>query len=87
MGLDRIEGAELEQALEGLPDWTLEDGKLIRELEFPDFVTAFGWMTRVALVAEKLNVYGRVRVLLTTHDAGGITERDLGQAARMEGLL
>ena len=60
---------------------------------FGSFVEAFGWMTRVALHAEKLNhhpewsnVYGTVEVVLTTHDAGGLTERDVTLARRMDRL-
>ena len=68
-------------------------GKLHRELQFADFVQAFGFMTRVALVAERMNhhpewsnVYGRVVIELTTHDAGGITELDFELAKRVNEL-
>ena len=64
---------------------------LEREYRFADFATAFAWMTRVALAAERLdhhpdwsNSYNRVGVRLTTHDAGGLTERDLTLARIME---
>ena len=72
--------------------WTeAEDRDAIsKTFEFKNFVEAFGFMTRAALWAEKLNhhpewfnVYNRVRVHLTTHDAGGITRRDLDLAAQM----
>ena len=63
--------------------WKAADGKLVKTFRFPDFVEAFGFMTQVALVAERLNhhpdwsnVYGTVRVMLSTHDAGGVTELD-----------
>lgn len=72
-------------------DWTIVDGKLRREFQFRDFVTAFGFMTQVALVAERadhhpewFNVYRTVRVDLTTHDAGGISTRDFELAAAMD---
>ena len=72
---------------------TLVAGKLHRELRFPDFVRAFGFMTSVALVAESMNhhpewsnVYGRVTIDLTTHDAGGITALDLELARRIYAL-
>lgn len=83
---------ELKTALQALPEWSLVDGKLHRELRFPDFVAAFGFMARVALVAEKLdhhpewsNVYGTVTIDLCTHDAGGqVTLRDAELARRID---
>jgi len=79
-----------------LPDWELRAGKLRRELRFADFVTAFGFMTRLALEAEKAdhhpewsNVYATVVIELQTHDVGGISEADfaLARAAdRLAGL-
>jgi 4a-hydroxytetrahydrobiopterin dehydratase len=66
------------------PSWSIVDGKLHRELRFPSFIEAFGFMTRAALVAQSMdhhpewsNVYGTVVIDLTTHSAGGITENDL----------
>ena len=82
--------AELREALDGLPGWSLEGGKLHREFRFADFNEAFGFMTRAALEAERLNhhpewfnVYARVVVDLTTHDAGGITTLDLDLARHL----
>lgn len=85
-----IERLEVEQALAGLPAWSAHPGErpaIARKLEFADFNTAFGFMTRVALYADKadhhpewFNVYNRVEVVLTTHDAGGVTQRDLDMA-------
>lgn len=73
--------------------WHLNDGKLRRIYQFENFIEAFGFMTQVALVAEKadhhpewFNVYNRVVVDLTTHDAGGISLRDFELAATMEQL-
>jgi len=89
----RITGDELARAVAALPDWSLVDGKLHREFRFPDFVRAFSFMSAVALVAEArdhhpewFNVYNRVVVDLTTHDAGGVTQRDLDLARRMDEL-
>jgi 4a-hydroxytetrahydrobiopterin dehydratase len=89
----RLEGDALREAVAGLPGWSLRDGKLHREFRFADFVAAFGFMTRVALVAEAMdhhpewsNVYSRVSVDLTSHDAGGITARDLALARRIDEL-
>jgi 4a-hydroxytetrahydrobiopterin dehydratase len=82
---------EIDARLADRPDWSLDDGKLHRLFRFPSFVEAFGFMARVALVAEKLdhhpewsNVYGRVDVRLTTHDAGGLTELDFELADHMD---
>lgn len=90
---DRLETTEIEGALRSLPGWKVESGKLRRSLVFPSFREAFAFMTGVALIAEKMNhhpewsnVYNRVTIDLTTHDAGGITALDLelaGQAERM----
>ena len=93
MPVPRLTDSERETALAALPDWTLrEDGLAItRSLKFADFSEAFGFMTRVALYAEKadhhpewFNVWNRVDVTLSTHDAGGLTERDLKLAEAMD---
>lgn len=70
-----------------LPAWEVRGDRLVRTFRFPDFVAAFGFMTKVAIVAERSNhhpewrnVYGTVVVELTTHDAGGITSRDVALA-------
>jgi 4a-hydroxytetrahydrobiopterin dehydratase len=78
-------------ALRELPGWELRDGKLRRALVFEDFAAAFAFMTRIALEAERLdhhpdwsNVWNRVAITLWTHDAGGVTQRDLDLARRIE---
>ncbi len=88
-----LETAEIEAQLANLAGWALEGGKLHREFRFANFVEAFGFMTSVALVAEKMdhhpewsNVYSTVVVDLTTHDAGGITELDLTLASAMNAV-
>jgi len=84
------------QALGELAGWSLgRDGKAIeRKLEFADFNEAFGFMTRVALLADKadhhpewFNVYNRVEITLTTHDAGGLSTRDVAMAKAIDALL
>lgn len=89
----RLSAQEIEAALGSLPGWSVVNGKLHREFRFPDFVHAFGFMARAALVAESMdhhpewcNVYGRVVVDLTTHAAGGITSLDAELARRMSEL-
>jgi 4a-hydroxytetrahydrobiopterin dehydratase len=93
MATSKLDDAEVGRRLRDLPTWSLVGGKLHREYRFPDFVAAFGFMTRAALVAEAMNhhpewcnVYGTVRVDLVTHDAGGVSEKDLALAARMDAL-
>jgi 4a-hydroxytetrahydrobiopterin dehydratase len=73
--------------------WSLQADKLHCELSFPDFVQAFGFMAKVALVAERMNhhpewsnVYNRVVIDLTTHDAGGISELDFQLASHIDAL-
>ena len=85
--------SEIEQALASLDGWEVKDGKLHREFVFASFVEAFGFMTRAALIAERtdhhpewFNVYRTVRVDLTTHESGGITERDTALARAMNEL-
>jgi 4a-hydroxytetrahydrobiopterin dehydratase len=77
-----------------LPQWSLVEGKLHRELRFADFNAAFGFMTRVALIAETMghhpewsNVWNKVVIDLTTHDAGGLSTLDLTLAQRIEQLV
>ncbi len=89
----KLSPADLNTRMAALPAWTLVEGKLHREFKFQDFVEAFGFMTRAALVAESMdhhpdwsNVWNRVVVDLSTHDAGGITELDLRLAERMDRL-
>ena len=89
----KLSEAEMAAALAALPGWTIVDGKLHREYRFADFVEAFGFMAQVALVAERMdhhpdwsNVWATVKVDLSTHDAGGLTQRDVELATRMEAL-
>lgn len=83
----------LEAGLAELPGWSLRDGKLHRRFEFADFAEAFGFMAAAALRAERAdhhpewsNVYRVVEVDLTTHEAGGVTDKDLALAAEMSAL-
>lgn len=92
---------DVTEVLAGLPDWRRADDPrpaIACTLRFADFNAAFGFMTRVALLADKVdhhpewsNVYNRVEVLLTTHDADGVTERDVAMArfidAAVKGLV
>lgn len=95
MPIARLTQAECDAALADLPDWTLRgDGLAItRDFRFADFGAAFGFMTRVALAAEKAdhhpewsNVYNRVHITLTTHDAGGLSVRDVAMARAIDAM-
>lgn len=88
---DRLTDSEVAAALRRLEGWSLAGGKLHREYRFADFVHAFGFMAAAALTAEAMghhpewaNVYNRVVVDLTTHDAGGITPRDVELAEKLD---
>ena len=94
MARRKLEDREIQEKLTTLPDWELREGKLHREIDFDDFVSAFGFMTSVALLAERmdhhpewLNVYGKVVIDLSTHDVGGISEKDFQLAAAADALL
>jgi 4a-hydroxytetrahydrobiopterin dehydratase len=87
----RLSDAEVTQRLAGLPGWSVKAGKLHRELTFADFTQAFAFMGDVAREADALdhhpewfNVYNRVVIDLTTHDAAGITTLDFELARRAE---
>ena len=98
MSKSKLDGAAIESALKTLnasaaSPWSVAGGKLRKEFQFRNFVEAFGFMTKAALVAESMdhhpewfNVYKTVRVDLSTHEAGGITELDFELASRMESL-
>lgn len=84
---------ELESELKQLDGWTIANGKLHREYKFSSFVEAFGFMSSLALVSEAVghhpewfNVYNRVTIDLTTHDAGGITSKDIEWARKANQL-
>jgi 4a-hydroxytetrahydrobiopterin dehydratase len=90
----KLSAAEIEAGLREVPGWTLAGGALRRELRFADFAEAFGFMARVALIAESMNhhpewsnVYDRVTIGLSTHDAGGITRTDFELAGRIEAAI
>ena len=90
---DRLTDSEIEEILPGLDGWSLENGKLNRDFKFANFIEAFGFMTRAAIEAEKMdhhpewsNVYSKVSVHLVTHSADGITSLDVELAKKMNAL-
>jgi 4a-hydroxytetrahydrobiopterin dehydratase len=93
MSRERLTEQQLADEIHNLPGWSVKEGRLHREFAFDDFIEAFGFMSRVALVAQSMdhhpdwtNVYNRVTVELHTHDKGGITGRDVALARRMAEL-
>ena len=94
MNIEKLSPAVIEQKLTELDDWSLNQYKIYRLFVFENFIEAFGFMSQVALLAETMghhpewfNVYNRVEIYLTTHDAGGISERDFTLAGRIDSLL
>jgi len=91
--MPRLSKPEIAFALRRMDGWTVANGKLHRDYQFADFVHAFGFMATAALIIEKMghhpewfNVYNRLSVDLTTHDAGGITKKDVDLARVLETL-
>ncbi len=89
-----LSDAEIANRLGTNSQWELRENKLYRRLMFEDFVHAFGFMTQIAMVAEKINhhpewanVYRTVDIYLTTHDAGGVSEKDFELLTRIEQLI
>ena len=94
--IEQLSEAERADALDGLPEWDYDEARdaITRSIVFTDFAEAFGFMAQVAILAERMdhhpewsNVYNRVDVLLTTHDAGGLSERDVELAGAIDGIL
>lgn len=94
--VEQLSEAERADALDGLPDWDYDEARdaISRRFTFADFSEAFAFMTRVALIAEKAdhhpewsNVWNRVDITLTTHDAGGLSGRDVEMAEAIEALV
>jgi 4a-hydroxytetrahydrobiopterin dehydratase len=89
-GTQPLSDSQLQQVLAGLPEWALEDGKLVRYWTFPGFVQAMEFVDGVAQLAEReghhpdIDIrYNRVKLALVSHDAGGITQRDADMAHRL----
>lgn len=90
----RLTSEKISEELKNLPGWSVKDEKLHKDFEFESFNQAFGFMTRAAMEIEKMNhhpewfnVYNKLFVDLTTHDAGGITENDVELAKILNSLV
>ena len=91
--MQKLTDSQIAAHMKALPEWELGEDRIKRTFRFKDFVEAFGWMSSVALVAERMNhhpewrnVWATVEVELSTHDAGGLTQRDMKLAAAMDAL-
>ena len=94
MGLTKLSQEQIKNELKNMPGWAVVAGKLHKEFQFDDFNQAFGFMTRAAMHIEKINhhpewfnVYNKLIVDLTTHDAEGITENDIKLAKILNSLV
>lgn len=90
---EKLTEQQVSEKLKQRQGWTLAEGKLHRELKFADFNEAWGFMSRVALHAEQMNhhpewfnVWSTVRIDLTTHDCGGISDRDFALAEKIDAI-
>ena len=89
----KLSQSDIDEELKNLPGWSVANGKLHKEFQFESFNQAFGFMTRAAMEIEKMNhhpewfnVYNKITVELTTHDAGGITNNDVNLAKILNSL-
>jgi 4a-hydroxytetrahydrobiopterin dehydratase len=96
MAIEGLNDTERADALDALPDWDYDEGRdaIARRFVFADFPEAFGFMARVALIAERMdhhpewsNVWNRVDILLTTHDCGGLSTRDIALAEAIDAIV
>ena len=90
----RLSETEITEELKKIEGWAIKNNKLHKEFQFDSFNQAFGFMTRAAMEIEKMNhhpewfnVYNRITVDLTTHDAGGITNNDINLARILNSLV
>ena len=91
---EKLSSDEIQTGLKKVAGWVIQDAKLHKEFQFSSFIEAFGFMTQLALVAESMNhhpewfnVYNRVVIDLTTHDAGGISNLDFELASKANNLI
>jgi 4a-hydroxytetrahydrobiopterin dehydratase len=94
MAITKLSEVEISSAIAQLAGWSVVDHKLQKNFKFRDFVEAFGFISKVAIVADKMghhpelfNVYNKVKIDLTTHDAGGISALDFELAQKIDKLL
>lgn len=90
----KLDPTALASSLHELPDWSLQNGEIVRTVEFPDFIRSIAFVNKVAALAEQAGHhpdidirYNKVRLALVTHDAGGITESDIDMAKKLNEQL
>ncbi len=90
----KLSKTDIDEELKSLPGWSVVNEKLHKEFQFDNFNQAFGFMTRAAMEIEKMNhhpewfnVYNKITIELTTHDAGGITKNDVNLAKILNSLV
>lgn len=93
MAIQPLNQAQIQQQLADIPDWQYQDNALRRKFSFKNFIEAFGFMSKVALLAERAdhhpewkNVYNKVSIALTTHDCDGVSNRDFDLAKKIDQL-
>jgi 4a-hydroxytetrahydrobiopterin dehydratase len=93
INMDRLNNQQISESIESLSGWRGDSVAIEKDFEFGDFSEAFAFLTRVAMLSEKMNhhaewsgVYNKVSIRLSTHDAGGVTNKDLKMAAAIEGF-
>ena len=89
-----IEKNQLDSCIEKNPSWIIDNKTIMKEFKFENFIEAFGFMSKVALLSEKIdhhpdwqNIYNKVKINLTTHDKGGITTNDIKLAEAIDKLI
>lgn len=92
--MPKYSDSQIKDALITVPKWTYQTDSICRTFEFNDFIDAFAFMTKVAILAEKMNhhpdwsnVYNKVEIHLNTHDAHGLTEKDFSLAQKIDNLF
>ena len=92
--MEKLSQTELDKELSTLEGWTQKENSIIKTFLFKDFIEAFGFLSKVAIISEKLfhhpdwsGVYNKVVIQLSTHEAGGITNNDIEFAKAVEGYL
>ena len=93
MAITKLTDEQIKKELTSLTGWSVMNGKIHKDFVFTDFVEAFGFMSKAAIHIEKMNhhpewfnVYNKIRIYLTTHDAGGITQNDINLARILNSL-
>jgi len=87
----KLTKSEIQDRLQKLTGWNIENNKITKEMLFPDFATAFGFMSSIAIVADSMNhhpewfnVHNKVKIWLTTHEADGVSENDINLARKID---